>query len=486
MPISRGVGTWSVVALLFGGGCQNYFIDLTPDADAGEDGHDVIVLPPPPCGNGTLDPGEECDDGNRLDGDECTSRCTAGPGDPPPGPDPATRPYVPAGAPEVLPAVSQPPVEGASASGSPFMPVAVGDGFAAVSWPRNPPDVGSPPQISTRFLAPDGTLARDDVLVGLMSGWRILLVATAARTDEVLVVVQTEFDGIWKATVSRTTGLAAAPTPLDLAPNARNPALASAGTGFALGWYDGTDTRPCEHNSPGPSRHYLRRLSLDGSSIEMGDPVVLEEPLAARTASDLATGDDDSVGLLWWRASTESDGPCTLRFGVANAELTTIADGGVVGPGISGRILAAEGSYAMAWRTTSSLGTLQLGSASFDGGAVLLASPVLNDLPFTVFAGDVELAAGDHGLVTVVGGWDAVNGLRLYFLRTDLLGRPVGLPDAVREVDSTCHQDLRCTMGPYNVVWSGDAFLVIYFVTLDLGGPTEATEMRMVRLVPET
>jgi cysteine-rich repeat protein len=28
-----------------------------------------------PCGNGTLDPGEECDDGNRLDGDACTSTC---------------------------------------------------------------------------------------------------------------------------------------------------------------------------------------------------------------------------------------------------------------------------------------------------------------------------------------------------------------------------------------------------------------------------
>src|SRR5882724_659029 len=27
------------------------------------------------CGNGLLDPGETCDDGNRLDGDNCPSNC---------------------------------------------------------------------------------------------------------------------------------------------------------------------------------------------------------------------------------------------------------------------------------------------------------------------------------------------------------------------------------------------------------------------------
>ena len=27
------------------------------------------------CGNGELDPGEACDDGNTVDGDDCTSRC---------------------------------------------------------------------------------------------------------------------------------------------------------------------------------------------------------------------------------------------------------------------------------------------------------------------------------------------------------------------------------------------------------------------------
>src|SRR5207249_6141959 len=31
---------------------------------------------PATCGNGKVDPGEECDDGNRVDGDGCDSNCT--------------------------------------------------------------------------------------------------------------------------------------------------------------------------------------------------------------------------------------------------------------------------------------------------------------------------------------------------------------------------------------------------------------------------
>jgi cysteine-rich repeat protein len=33
------------------------------------------AAPPPPCGNGTLDSGEQCDDGNTRDGDCCSSEC---------------------------------------------------------------------------------------------------------------------------------------------------------------------------------------------------------------------------------------------------------------------------------------------------------------------------------------------------------------------------------------------------------------------------
>jgi cysteine-rich repeat protein len=34
-----------------------------------------VFVPPVPCGNGVLNEGEECDDGNRLDGDGCSASC---------------------------------------------------------------------------------------------------------------------------------------------------------------------------------------------------------------------------------------------------------------------------------------------------------------------------------------------------------------------------------------------------------------------------
>jgi cysteine-rich repeat protein len=71
-------------------------LDTQSDADAGRpDGEesgagDVVddAWPVPPdvpatCGNGVVDPGEECDDGNRMNGDECDWACHSGPGESP-------------------------------------------------------------------------------------------------------------------------------------------------------------------------------------------------------------------------------------------------------------------------------------------------------------------------------------------------------------------------------------------------------------------
>jgi cysteine-rich repeat protein len=70
------------------------FDDAASDGSDGRDGPDGDTdagpRPQPLCGNGIVDPGEECDDGNRLDGDECDWLCRTGPGDPPdetPDPD---------------------------------------------------------------------------------------------------------------------------------------------------------------------------------------------------------------------------------------------------------------------------------------------------------------------------------------------------------------------------------------------------------------
>lgn len=38
---------------------------------------EAVALPPSLCGNGDLDTGEECDDGNTVDGDNCAADCTS-------------------------------------------------------------------------------------------------------------------------------------------------------------------------------------------------------------------------------------------------------------------------------------------------------------------------------------------------------------------------------------------------------------------------
>ncbi|MBN1773332.1 MAG: hypothetical protein JXB32_18870, partial [Deltaproteobacteria bacterium] len=49
--------------------------DVPPDADAAED-----RVGPPACGDGVLDPGEECDDADLLPADGCDESCRLEPG----------------------------------------------------------------------------------------------------------------------------------------------------------------------------------------------------------------------------------------------------------------------------------------------------------------------------------------------------------------------------------------------------------------------
>ncbi|MBI2147110.1 hypothetical protein HYU19_01375 [Candidatus Woesearchaeota archaeon] len=66
-----------IVLLAAFAGCQatGKSTEATPAADTTPE----IVAYPQPCGNGVLEGGEECDDGNANDGDGCGSECKAGP-----------------------------------------------------------------------------------------------------------------------------------------------------------------------------------------------------------------------------------------------------------------------------------------------------------------------------------------------------------------------------------------------------------------------
>lgn len=94
--VKHGVGTWFVLGCAMctagwliggcGGSNGDAFVDVdsgTPDGGDDSSGDDTAD-PVPVCGNGTKEGVEECDDGNKVDGDGCQADCTllCKPGDP--------------------------------------------------------------------------------------------------------------------------------------------------------------------------------------------------------------------------------------------------------------------------------------------------------------------------------------------------------------------------------------------------------------------
>ena len=86
-PAARSAGLAAALALILGGaaGCfTEYGRDCSRNVDlpcfwegAGGTSMTTATAPPPTCGDGALDPGEACDDGNAIDCDGCRADCSA-------------------------------------------------------------------------------------------------------------------------------------------------------------------------------------------------------------------------------------------------------------------------------------------------------------------------------------------------------------------------------------------------------------------------
>ena len=63
-------------ACSFGAACIDVR-DCAAIADAGGDGGCIVPPKAPVCGDGFIDPGEACDDGNTMGGDGCSLDCKA-------------------------------------------------------------------------------------------------------------------------------------------------------------------------------------------------------------------------------------------------------------------------------------------------------------------------------------------------------------------------------------------------------------------------
>jgi len=473
--------TWLLVIAvgMSSAGCEHELVDLTPDA--GGDGR--TFLPPPPCGNGVLNVGEQCDDGNRMNDDSCSWDCRLGTGEPPGAADPSVRMVVPVAAPFPLGPIDRSPPAGARDSP---LPLAVSPDVIVVSWRRveseGDPGVDPGSTISTRFLRPDGTLVRPDVPIELPDVLDVVRFTNAIHGTEAALLWRVPEAGISMARLSTDVGLVGDPFPLPTYANGGSLAVAATTAGYVVSWYEGSDMFDCEHTDLDPNRIFLRPLGPDGAVDVTRAPIVLEDPNGSMSATGLASG-DGTVGAIWWRASTERGGTCMLRFGVTDPGATGLSDGGTIGTGSAGRIVRVGDAYAVAWKLATPDLRIQLAFASFDDDARLLDAPVVYDLPAESFAGNVEVAAGDGGLLAVVPTMTDVGEPRFLYLRTDASGRAVA---PIQEVNPGCTAETpNCWVIGHNVAWTGSEFVVLYLFTADASVESSAVEMRMIRLAPE-
>jgi len=63
-----------VLGVLLGSAC--FYIPQDSDGETGETGPETGELPEPMCGDGEVQAGEQCDDGNPFDDDACTASCS--------------------------------------------------------------------------------------------------------------------------------------------------------------------------------------------------------------------------------------------------------------------------------------------------------------------------------------------------------------------------------------------------------------------------
>lgn len=135
---------------------------------------------PPVCGDGYLDPAEECDDGNRFNGDECDWECRVGPGSfEYPEPDPAVPQVEPEGPAVEVVGIS----EGMNVNDSQSLRMIwAGHSFVLVYK-------GDLPYPAVRVRLLDGTGAAAGGPWEYPVAWSSPLVAAARASDEVGVFI---------------------------------------------------------------------------------------------------------------------------------------------------------------------------------------------------------------------------------------------------------------------------------------------------------
>lgn len=416
--------------------------------DARDDEIDeIIVLPPiqdePVCGNYVLDDGEECDDGNRLDGDGCDWSCHVGDGDPPPDPDMSVDDYVPAGDPATLP--------GAVSDTRAFESIALvwtGTEYAA-AW-TNMPGFPEPPTIEFRRFDMTGTT--------IDAPWHYDAPVRYAGLDLVwngdgfgLFYVNMEM-GLFYLRLDSDGKPLSAPVLIEPDPRVRAPAADLATGGYIVAWNrEMSDSDGWSWCSTDVDADKIRMMMVDFNGSVLGAGLIIGADGQGPPA--IATG-ESGFGIVYPASG------CAPRFMMLSQDLSSGVSTGVLGYDTFGDIEWTASGWAVAWPVSLdySSGEYEYPSymavASFSIDGFLEGPPVLNAPYHSTNRVGTRIVVGDGGFVIA---WSNEGGSNVYYLRTDSLGVAVGpVHEIVPEETSDKHY------GPYSIAWSEGAFAVLY------------------------
>jgi cysteine-rich repeat protein len=405
------------------------------------------------CGNGILDDGEECDDGNRLNGDGCDWLCRIGDGEPPPPPDPGISDYLPSGEPTTLPDSRFP--------GSSRVPLVwTGEEYATAMCEDLTPGDGGDDAWQVRFRRFDSTgrsLDADWLYPGphqysdvelVWNGNGFGLFYNDAGWG--IVFLRLDFDG-------KPMG---EPRLIEADDRVLSLAADWDGTQFGLGWTsrgDGSARGACSIGAPNPVR--LALVGVDGTTDGFPGPVVVDT--AAGYDIDVAAG-DGGFGLMFnalvpggevWR--------CGERFLRVSSDLATTTPSGLLTDYGWGWQVVWDGEAYVAAYLDMTFGHTTTGGdlcvSRLSAAGEWEAAPVCTSASRWGMGDvmEVRLAAGDGGLVLV---FSVSPRNPIYAVRADLHGTPAAEPHAVFDCpagDGTC-------AGHFATVWASDGFGVIY------------------------
>ncbi len=437
-----------------------------PEADVpGWEGSEYVVVPPTGgiCGDGVLDPGEECDDRNRLNGDGCDWLCRLGEGDPAPGPDPGAGDFVPDGEPATL--------TGTVATHATFerLPLVWTGSEFATGWFDSPEESAG----RIRFWRFDRTGRRLDAewtMPSLRSYGGMEVVWTGAGFG--LFYVELE-SGLWYLRLDREGKPMSEPVLVEADARARLPAADLTTDGaFILAWlHDGSDIPVWSACGPidVPNEIRIRRVEIDGVT-----PGAVHRLPAAAGPPDVATG-ASGFGVVYLQPWEADHRLCALRFVTLDASLGDPRYVGILGEGMAGdvRWIPDRSQWLTAWTYSPDPDVeriAELRVAAIEAGGALAAPPIRNRLIDHDWTNTpVRLAVTPDALAF---GY-ALDGYDLRYLPADRMGVATSLARVIR------FEAVRA----YGATGTADGFAVLSAESVDDAGPPGLV-LRLFRGVP--